>query len=85
MTNALFLLQYSLLNGLIIQSKWAAQRPLASRLLMAIPLSWSLNSLTLYLVIRAFDMSFTKANVVFLSALITAIIVVLPRSHDKSL
>ena len=81
MINTLFLLQYSLLNGLLIQQKWVQRKDdtLIGKILIALLISWSVNSLFLYIGLRALSLPFTQQTVLIISASMTVILFLLPR------
>lgn len=77
MLNTLFLLQYSFLNGYLVHRFFLREKTSTGLeiFLSTIFISWCLNSLAIYLLVRLFEMPFTKLSVMIVSISLTAIIV----------
>lgn len=77
MLNTLFLLQYSFLNGYLLHRFFLREKEasILEILLSSLFLSWCLNSLAIYILVRLFEMPFTKMSTIIVSFSLTGIIV----------
>ncbi|MDP3975324.1 MAG: hypothetical protein Q8P95_00220 [bacterium] len=83
--NTVILFQYSLLNGFLLHHfflKTKDSGPLEI-LLASLLLSWTLNSLALYLAARSFHLPVTQASVILLSLGISVAILLIGFAYER--
>lgn len=88
MLNTLFLLQYSFLNGYLLHRFFLREKTSTGLeiFLSSLLLSWCLNSMTIYIWVRLFEMPFTKTTTGIVSIILTLTILLIGSlTHPKAL